>query len=68
MMTLLELTPGLLALSLAASLVACTNDNAAPAEADAAPQGKVVANDCRSPNSQSTQRGCRPTTRTLGSL
>jgi len=68
MTVLLELIPGLLALSLAASLVACSNDNAAAAEADAASRGQVVANDCRSPNAQSTQRGCRPVTRMMGSL
>jgi hypothetical protein len=67
-MMFLEFIPGLLALSLAASLVACSNENAAPAEADAASRGQVVANDCRSPNAQTTQRGCRPTTRMMGSL
>ena len=69
MKVLFQITPGLLALSLAASLVACSNENAAPAEeAGAAPQGQVVATDCRSPNAQTTQRGCRPATRMLGSL
>jgi len=68
MLFLLELTPGLLALSLAASLVACGNEEAAPAEADAASRRQVIANDCRSPGAQTTQRGCRPTTTRMGSL
>jgi hypothetical protein len=68
MMSFLQLTPGLLAVALAASLAACGSDSDATQDSTVARQGKVVANDCRSPDAQSTQRGCRPTSRMLGKL
>ena len=64
----LQLTPGLLALSLAACLAACGSDGDATQDSTVARQGKVVAHDCRAPDAQSTQRGCRPTTRMVGKL
>jgi hypothetical protein len=65
MMFLPHLTPGLLTLALAALLAACGSETGSPSAVGAAPQGQLVANDCRSPNAQATQRGCRPLTRTI---
>jgi hypothetical protein len=65
MTSLLPLTPGLLALGLAGLLTACGNSSGPAAAPQASPRGQVAANDCRSPNAQSTQRGCRPVTRTI---
>ena len=55
------LTPILLAVALAA----CGSDTEPASASSAAPQGQVVANDCRSPDAQTTQRGCRPITRAV---
>lgn len=63
-----QLTSGLLALSLAGLLSACGNAIDSAAAPKDALQSQAVANDCRAPTAQSTQRGCRPVTRTLGSL
>ena len=68
MTILMQICPGLLAVALAASLAACGKDAAGPAQADAKPQPEVVANDCRTPDAQTSQRGCRPLTKTMGSL
>jgi hypothetical protein len=65
---LLQIASGLLAVALAASLTACGSDGDATLDSTVARQGKVVANDCRAPDAQSTQRGCRPTTRMMGKL
>jgi hypothetical protein len=65
MMFLLQLTPGLLAVALAASLAACGSQSDPTLDSTVAPQGQVVANDCRSPNAQTTQRGCKPVTRMI---
>ena len=65
MMFPLQITPGVLAIALAASLTACGSDSNATLDSTLAPPGQVVANDCRSPNAQSTQRGCRPVTRMI---
>ena len=62
---LLQLPRGLLAVALAASLAACGSDTGSPPAANAAAPGQVVANDCRSPNAQTTQRGCRSASRML---
>lgn len=68
MTTLLQHTPSLLAIGLAGLLAACGNASESESAASAAKQGQVVANDCRSPDAQSTQRGCRPLARMLGKL
>lgn len=65
---LFQMTPGLLALAVAAALTACGNDSDPTLDSTVAPQNQVVANDCRSPNAQSAQRGCRPVTRVMGKL
>ena len=65
---LIQLIPGLLALSLAASLAACADDEATPAQPGVVTQAQVVANDCRAPNAQTAQRGCRPGLPTANSL
>ena len=65
---LFHLGPGLLAISLAALLAGCGSESAGPLQADSAPQPQVVANDCRAPGAQTTQRGCKPVTKTMGSL
>ncbi len=62
---LLQITPGILAIALAASLAGCGSDSGPTLDSTLAPPGQVVANDCRSPNAQSTQRGCRPVTRMI---
>ena len=54
-------TPLLLALALAA----CGSDTEPASAKSASPQGQIVANDCRSPDAQTTQRGCRPITRAV---
>ena len=63
-----QFSPGVLAIALAASLAACGTHSDTTRDSTLAPQGAVVANDCRSPDAQSTQRGCRPTTRMMGGL
>ena len=60
---LLQFTPGLLAIGLAATLTAC-GDDAVPVDSPAV-QKQAVANDCRSPAAQSTQHGCKPATRMI---
>ena len=65
MTSLLAFMPGLLAVALAASLAACGSESDAPSAISAAPQSQAVANDCRSPSAQTTQRGCRPVTRMI---
>ncbi|MFC5496342.1 hypothetical protein ACFPOE_02255 [Caenimonas terrae] len=65
-----ELTPVLFALTLSGLLAGCDKSGGPQSAAVVAPgpAGAVVANDCRSPNAQTTQRGCRPATRLMGSL
>jgi hypothetical protein len=67
----IELTPCLFAIALAGLLTACDSNSDPRSVASPSPQsaaGTVIANDCRSPDAQSTQRGCRPTTHLLGGL
>lgn len=71
MSSIIELTPALFAITLAGLLAACDRSSQTPSAATVSPQstaGAVVANDCRSPQAQSTQRGCRPVTKVMGSL
>ena len=65
MMFLLQITTRVLAIALAASLAACGSESGPALDSTLAPPAQVVANDCRSPNAQSTQRGCRPVTRMI---
>lgn len=71
MSSIIEFTPVLFAIALASLLAACDKSGQAQSAATLPSQpaaGAVVANDCRSPHAQSTQRGCRPATRVMGSL
>ena len=52
-------------LLLAAALAACGSDTETVSAPRATPKDQVVANDCRSPDAQSAQRGCRPITRAV---
>ena len=54
----------LVAAALAGLLAGCGDGTVSSAPA-LSPQGAVVANDCRSPDSLSSQRGCRPSTRVM---
>ena len=64
----LQITPGVLVIALAAALAACGSDSETTLDSTATQQGQAVANNCRSPNAQSTQHGCKPVTRMMGSL
>lgn len=69
MTSLLQIPLCVVTIALAGALAGCA-DEAGPASAQSpsSPQATVVANDCRSPNALSSQRGCRPATRVMGSL
>jgi hypothetical protein len=67
----IEFTPVLFAIALTGLLAACDNSSQAQSAATLSPPppaSAVVANDCRAPHAQSTQRGCRPATKVMGSL
>jgi len=71
MSSIIDLTPVLFAIALTGLLAACDNGSAPQSAATLSPQsaaGTVAPNDCRSPNAQTTQRGCRPVTKVMGSL
>jgi hypothetical protein len=71
MSSIIELTPVLFAITLTGLLSACDRNSQTQSAATLSPRsapGAGVANDCRSPQAQSTQRGCRPVTKVMGSL
>lgn len=68
MTSLLQLSPYIVATALAGALAGCSGSTGPASEPSLSPQSAVVANDCRLPNAQSTQRGCRPALRVIGSL
>ena len=63
MTTLIRFLPCLLTVALAASMAGCQN----PIESQGGTT-QAIANDCRSPNALTSQRGCRPATRIMGGL